>query len=102
MKRTVKLHNLDVMIAIGYRVNSVIGTSFRQWATKTLWEHITKGFTINRNRIAKNYDIFMEAVRKVRELAPAQGVLANETMKLRPLVDIAIYERGLTLHVVPE
>ncbi len=80
VKRTVKLYNLDVMIAIGYRVNSVIGTSFRQWATKTLREHITKGFTINRTRITKNYDAFMEAVTKVRELTPAQGVLETNTV----------------------
>ena len=44
--RRVKEYNLDVMIAVGYRVGSVVGTRFRQWATKTLREHITKGYTI--------------------------------------------------------
>ncbi|MDE2078991.1 MAG: virulence RhuM family protein [Patescibacteria group bacterium] len=56
VKRTVKLYNLDVIIAVGYRINSVIGTQFRIWATKTLREHITKGYTLNRKQIARNYD----------------------------------------------
>ncbi len=42
-KRQVDIYNLDILIAVGYRINSIIGTKFRQWATKTLREHITKG-----------------------------------------------------------
>jgi len=37
--------NLDAIISIGYRVNSIIGTHFRQWATQRLREYIIKGFT---------------------------------------------------------
>lgn len=58
----VEYFNFDVIISVGYRVNSKIATQFRQWATKTLREHITKGYTINRSRISKNYDSFIEAV----------------------------------------
>lgn len=36
VKRTVDIYNLDVIIAVGYRINSVVGTKFRKWATKTL------------------------------------------------------------------
>ena len=42
-----KCYNLDAIIAVGYRVNSKKATKFRQWATKTLREYITKGFVIN-------------------------------------------------------
>lgn len=70
VERKVKLYNLDVIIAAGYRINSVVGTKFRQWATKTLREHITKGYTINRQRIAKNYDAFMKAVADIQTLLP--------------------------------
>lgn len=38
IKRKVNLYNLDLIIAVGYRINSVVGTKFRQWATKTLKE----------------------------------------------------------------
>jgi hypothetical protein len=44
VKRQVDYYNLDVLIAVGYRINSVIGTKFRQWATKTLKQRITKGY----------------------------------------------------------
>ncbi|HEU0085457.1 MAG TPA: virulence protein RhuM/Fic/DOC family protein [Candidatus Paceibacterota bacterium] len=70
IKRKVKLYNLDVIIAVGYRINSIVGTKFRQWATKTLKEHITKGYTINRKQIAKNYDSFMKAVADIQALLP--------------------------------
>ena len=48
-----KCYNLDAIIAVGYRVNSKKATKFRQWATKTLREYITKGFVIN-EKMLKN------------------------------------------------
>jgi len=72
VKRKLKVYNLDVMIAVGYRVNSVVGTNFRKWATKTLKQHITQGYTINPRRIARNYDTFLHAVEEVKALAQDQ------------------------------
>ncbi|MBI5135327.1 virulence protein RhuM/Fic/DOC family protein [Candidatus Uhrbacteria bacterium] len=68
----VEYYNLDVIISVGYRVNSKNATSFRQWATKTLREHITRGYTINRSRISYNYDEFMKSVADIRALLPEQ------------------------------
>lgn len=70
VRRKVKLYNLDVIIAVGYRINSIIGTNFRIWATKTLKEYITKGYTINRKKIAKNYDSFIKTVATIQNLLP--------------------------------
>ncbi|MFA4975142.1 MAG: virulence protein RhuM/Fic/DOC family protein [Candidatus Paceibacterota bacterium] len=70
IKRNIKLYNLDAIIAVGYRISSVMGTNFRIWATKTLREHIIKGYTINRKQIAKNYNAFMQAVANVQNLLP--------------------------------
>ncbi|MGB4942696.1 MAG: RhuM family protein, partial [Candidatus Moraniibacteriota bacterium] len=67
----VEYFNLDVILSVGYRVNSKRATQFRQWATKTLRAHILDGYTINRTRIGKNYDAFMQAVADVRALLPA-------------------------------
>jgi prophage maintenance system killer protein len=78
--RTVKLYNLDVIIATGYRISSVEGTRFRQWATSVLKSHITDGFTINRNRISANYTDFMKAVDLVRALAPKQSNVDTESV----------------------
>jgi hypothetical protein len=48
--KSVKTYNLDVAISAGYRVKSLEGTRFRQWATKILKEHILEGYTMNRNQ----------------------------------------------------
>lgn len=75
IERKVKEYNLEVLIAVGYRVSSVVGTKFRQWATKTLREHITRGYTVNRKQIGKNYDAFMKAVADVQTLLPEHVAL---------------------------
>jgi prophage maintenance system killer protein len=79
----VAYYNLDMIISVGYRVNSKTATGFRQWATKILRTHIVKGYTINVSRIKKNYGAFLQAVEEVKKLIPAQGALGtNETLEL--------------------
>ena len=68
--RTIEYYNLDAILSVGYRINSRKATLFRQWATKTLREHIVLGYTVNRKRIAKNYTSFMRAVADVQALLP--------------------------------
>lgn len=67
---TVQFYNLDIILSVGYRVNSKRAIEFRQWATKTLREHITLGYTINRKRISENYDSFLKSVNEVQNLLP--------------------------------
>lgn len=50
----VNYYNLDVVISVGYRVKSQQGVRFRQWATKTLKQHLLQGYTINQQRFDKN------------------------------------------------
>ncbi len=76
----VQYYNLDIILAVGYRTNSATAIHFRQWATKTLREHITKGFTINPNRITTNYQQFIDAVNTVKKLAPADGPVDTESV----------------------
>ena len=52
--RTVEHYSLDMIISVGYRVNSAKATRFRIWATQTLKEHLTRGYTINRQRFEEN------------------------------------------------
>jgi prophage maintenance system killer protein len=73
--RKMNLYNLDMIISVGYRVNSKTATLFRQWATKTLREHIIKGYTINRKQIKKNYDTFMKSVEDIQVLLPEHIIL---------------------------
>ncbi|MFA5791500.1 MAG: virulence protein RhuM/Fic/DOC family protein [Candidatus Paceibacterota bacterium] len=65
-----QFYNLDVIISIGYRVNSKTATQFRQWATNILKEHLIKGYTINRKQILKNYNEFMKIVADIQILLP--------------------------------
>lgn len=75
IKRIVKLYNLDLIIAVGYRINSLVGTKFRQWATKTIREHITKGYTLNRAVLKYNYDAFMKSVVDIQALLPSHTTI---------------------------
>jgi death-on-curing family protein len=52
-KRKMNLYNLDMIISVGYRVNSRKATQFRQWATQQLKDHLIKGYTINQKRLAQ-------------------------------------------------
>lgn len=54
IKRIITYFNLDMIISIGYRVNSQRATQFRIWATKTLKEHLVKGYTVNEKRLLQS------------------------------------------------
>lgn len=51
VKRKIDYYNLDAIISIGYRVNSIRGTQFRIWATNTLKDHLIQGYTLNERRL---------------------------------------------------
>jgi death-on-curing family protein len=78
--KPVVLYSLDVVLSIGYRTNSKIAIEFRQWATKTLREHITKGYTINKKVILKNYEQFIKNVSDIQALLPTHTVLDPKTI----------------------
>lgn len=77
--KPVRLYDLDVILSIGYRTNSVRAIEFRKWATKVLKQHITKGFTINKAVIGKNFDFFMKAVDEVKTLLPESGTFDSKS-----------------------
>lgn len=64
-------YNLDVIISVGYRVKSLRGTQFRIWATKTLKEHLIKGYTLNERRL-------LQAQHQLKELQNAIGFLQEK------------------------
>lgn len=51
IKRSLRFYNLDMILSVGYRVNSKKGTQFRIWASKILKEHLIKGYSINETRL---------------------------------------------------
>ena len=65
------MYNLDVVLSVGYRTNSLRAIEFRKWATKVLRQHIISGYTINRAMISFHYDEFMKAVGDIKALLSA-------------------------------
>jgi len=76
--KPVSFYSLDVVLAVGYRTNSKVAISFRQWATKTLRSHIVEGYTVNPSRITENYEAFMKAVDDVKKLAVGKSSVKTD------------------------
>ena len=72
--RRMNIYNLDMIISVGYRVNSKRATQFRVWATKTLKDHLIKGYTVNEKRL-------LEAREKFQELQTAISFLREKSKK---------------------
>ncbi len=77
IKRAIEYYNLDMVIAIGYRVNSRHATRFRMWATRVLRDHIIKGYTVNERRLKQEYEI------RVKELERAVALLQSARDRAR-------------------
>ena len=72
-------YNLDVIISVGYRVKSLRGTQFRQWATKRLREYIIKGFTIDDERLKQGGGrYFRELLQRIRDIRSSERNLYQQ------------------------
>ena len=82
--RPVKFYNLDVIISVGYRVKSVQGTRFRQWATARLKEYLVKGFTMNDEMLKQvgggNY--FEELLARIRDIRSSEKVFWRKVLDI--------------------
>ena len=86
----VDYYNLDVIISVGYRVKSRRGVQFRQWATRTLKEHLVQGYTLNQRRLAERGIEFEQALALLsRTLANQQLVNADGAAVLAVIADYA-------------
>lgn len=83
--KPVKFYNLDVIISVGYRVKSLQGTRFRQWATRVLREHLTKGYSLDHQRFERNAAELEAALQLVRKAAADAALTADQG---RGLVDV--------------
>lgn len=79
VERTLEYYNLDVIISVGYRVKSLRGTQFRQWATKRLNEYIRKGFTLDDDRLKGGGSrYFRELLQRVRDIRSSERNLYQQ------------------------
>ncbi len=95
--RKMNLYNLDMIISVGYRVNSKQATQFRIWATKTLKEHLVKGYTINEKRLlqAKNQIQELQGAISFLQEKSKHELLAGQEQEIFDL--LANYSKTLTL-----
>ncbi|HEX7775346.1 MAG TPA: RhuM family protein [Parvibaculum sp.] len=79
-KYRTNIHNLDVILSIGYRVNSKLGTMFRQWATQKLVQFATKGFVIDAERLkkAESQDRLAELREIIRDIRSDEANIYRE------------------------
>ena len=76
--KPVGFYNLDVIISVGYRVKSKRGTQFRIWATRTLREHLVRGYTLNRQRFERNAAELHAALDLVRKAAAGEALTTDQ------------------------
>ena len=77
-------YNLDMIIALGYRVRSLIATRFRQWATERLKEYIVKGFTLDDERLKKlgGGGYWKELLERIRDIRTTEKVLYRQILEI--------------------
>ncbi|UOQ67460.1 virulence protein RhuM/Fic/DOC family protein [Hymenobacter volaticus] len=91
--KPVSYYNLDVIISIGYRVNSIKGTKFRQWATQVLRQYLVQGYALNEQRLRESSRQLADLKRLVQlqsEVAASQELTSDQSdALLRVLGDYA-------------
>lgn len=84
VSRELDYYNLDMIISLGYRINSKIATHFRQWATQRLKEYIVKGFTMDDERLKNlgggNY--WKELLERIRDIRSSEKVMYRQVLEL--------------------
>ncbi len=83
--RKMKLYNLDIILSVGYRVNSKSATQFRQWATQRLKDYLVKGYAINEKRLEEAESKFQElkqAVKLLESVVNAKEITGDEAQGL--------------------
>jgi len=79
-----KYYNLDMIISLGYRINSKVATKFRIWATERLKEYIVKGFTLDDDRLKGNAggNYWKELLDRIRDIRSSEKMLYRQVLDL--------------------
>ena len=93
VKRTTYAYNLDMIISVGYRVNSKHATNFRIWANRILKEYLIKGYAINQNAKVEQLDELKQTIAIMRNVLAHKSITQDEAVGL--LRVISDYSYGL-------
>lgn len=90
VKRAIPYYNLDMVISVGYRVNSKQATQFRIWANRVLKEYLIQGYAVNRNAKAEQLDELKRTIAVMNDVLAAKSVSRDEAIGLlRVISDFA-------------
>lgn len=78
VSRQIEHFNLDAILSVGYRVNSKQGTRFRQWANRTLNEHLTRGYTLQKQRFEQNAKELEAALTLLRKVSGSEALTTDQ------------------------
>ena len=96
VRRNMLHYNLDMIIAVGYRVKSQVATRFRQWATAHLREFIQKGFVLDDNRLKGNRNrYFRELLQRIRDIRSSERNLYQQVTDI--FITSIVYESSANL-----
>lgn len=99
--KEVLYYNLDMIIAVGYRVNSAKATAFRIWATNVLKEYIQKGFALDDNRLKNGYSFdkahFRELLERIKEIRTSERMLYQQLKDIYALSEDYMDDNTATL-----
>lgn len=83
VSRELEHYNLDMIISVGYRVNSKNATKFRQWASKILKEYLIKGFVLDDERLkGERYSYFDELLERLRDIRSSEARIYSQVLKI--------------------
>ena len=87
VERQIPIYNLDMIISVGYRVNSHRGVQFRQWATQVLKEYMIKGFALNDDLLknAGHGNYFDELLARIRDILSSEKVFYRKVLEIYAL-----------------
>jgi len=93
--REIEHYNLDAILAVGYRVRSLRGTQFRQWATARLSEYLVKGFTLDDERLKNppgkgQKDYFDELLERIRDIRSSERRFYQKVLDIYAIVCLPV------------
>lgn len=104
--KPVAFYSLDVIISVGYRVKSIRGTQFRQWATQRLKEHLVQGYSINKKRLEQlqqTVELIQKTATNETSLTEAKGLLDIITHYTQSFVLLNQYDsNAIEIHKLNE
>ncbi len=92
--RKMKLYNLDMILSVGYRVNSKNATYFRQWATKRLKDYLVKGFVLNEKRLLElnyKYTEIQNAIKLASKAGNIESLTSTEAKGILKVIETYAY-----------